>query len=91
MSDVSTFQNNRAKNENLTDEKKSIQKELVKKPDTPNTKTNSEVCKDRFCINECENYQRPGCPRFTQKIPKDFLMPLNCYGYKPLLPTKEDA
>jgi P4 family phage/plasmid primase-like protien len=43
---------------------------------------NPEVYKDRFCSVECANYNKQPCPFFIQKLPKDHLLPLKCYGYQ---------
>jgi P4 family phage/plasmid primase-like protien len=51
---------------------------------------NPEGYKDRFCGVHCGNYESIGCPMFVHKIPRDFPMPLKCYGWK-TPPTTEEV
>jgi putative DNA primase/helicase len=42
----------------------------------------SEAYKNRFCVKECENFNKPGCPLFVHKLKEDNPLPLKCYGFK---------
>jgi hypothetical protein len=53
--------------------------------------TNPEVLKDRFCAIECENFNKPSCPFFIQKLSKDYLLPLKCYGFKAPIPGEVEG
>jgi hypothetical protein len=50
----------------------------------------SIIIPDKFCGDDCGNFNKPGCPQFTLKIPRDTPMPLRCYGQIPPLPTQEE-
>lgn len=51
--------------------KDNTQKAVPAVPAVPSV-LNPEVVKDRFCGSDCGNFDKAACPRFTQKIPKDF-------------------
>jgi len=49
---------------------------------TSRTEINTEVYKERFCFIECQNFQKPECPLFFNKLNKTSLLRMKCYGFK---------